>query len=78
MAEIDRNLLGQGFPERFELRPIVRECEVMREFIEKHVRAELEMWRPRRWYEGWYERNKFLVWAIGTLIAVAGLAVKFL
>ena len=78
MAEVDRNLLGQGFPERVELRPIARECEAMREFVEKHVRAEIEMWRPRRWYEGWYEQNRFLVWAIGTLVAVAGLAVKFL
>jgi hypothetical protein len=31
----------------------------MRAFIDKHVRAELEMWKTKPWYEEWYERNTF-------------------
>ncbi|WOB06886.1 hypothetical protein [Piscinibacter gummiphilus] len=78
MAQIDQSLLGKGFPEKVRLRSTTREYEEMSSFIKKHIDAELEMWKPRPWYEGWYERNKFVVWAVGTVIAIAGLAVKFL
>lgn len=78
MADVDRRLLGQGFPESVPLRSIEREYAAMREFIEKHVQAELAMWKSRPAYELWYERNKFWVWAVGTVLAVASLTVKFL
>ena len=78
MAEIDRRLLGKGFPTSIPLRSIEPEYTALQEFIERHVRAELAMWKRRPAYERWYERNKFLVWVLGIVLAVAGLAVKFL
>lgn len=78
MAEVDRNLLGKGLPDKVRLRPVIQEYEAMRQFIERHVQAELQMWKPRRPYEIWYEKNKFFVWVLGVVITVAGLAVKFL
>lgn len=78
MAQTDQRLLGKGYPQSVPLRPIENEVASVREFIEKHVRAELEMWLPKAWYEEWYERNKFWVWVVGTLLAAAALGVKFL
>ena len=78
MAQIDQCLLGKGFPQSVPLRPIDQEYELMQNFIEKHICAELEMWKPDRRFETWYEHNKFLTWAIGILIGAAGLAVKYL
>lgn len=78
MAQTDQRLLGRGYPQSIPLRPVEREIANMKDFIEKHVRAELEMWKPKAWYEEWYERNKFWVWVVGTVAAVASLAAKFL
>lgn len=78
MAQIDQRLLGKGFPQSVPLRPIENEYQSMKEFIDKHVQAELEMWRPKRWYEKWYEKNKFWVQVLGVLLAIAGLVAPFL
>jgi hypothetical protein len=78
MAQTDQRLLGKGYPQSVPLRPVEREVTNMKDFIQKHVRAELEMWKPKAWYEEWYERNKFWVWAVGTVVAAAGLVAKFL
>ena len=77
MAEIDRRLRGKGFPEKVSLRSTESEVNRLSEFIEERIRSELAMWKPRWRVEEWYERNKFLVWLVGTIVAVAGLAVKF-
>lgn len=47
-------------------------------FLNRHVDAELQMWKPRRQVEVWYEQNKFIVWALGAALTAAGLAAKFL
>lgn len=78
MAQVDQRLLGKGFPETIPIRPIDNEYRRMQDFIAKHITAEIDMWRPRRWYEDWYERNKFVVWVVGAVLTLAGLAVKFL
>lgn len=77
MAEIDRRLRGKGFPEKVSLRSTESEVNRLREFIEERIRSELAMWKPKWRVEEWYERNKFLVWLVGIIVAVAGLAVKF-
>ena len=77
MAEVDRRLLGQGYPQNVPLRTVEPELQTMREFLDRHAKAELDMWRPRPAYERWYERNKFWVWAFGLVVAIAGLAAKF-
>lgn len=46
MAHLDQRLLGKGHPQSVGLRSIENEVAGMKEFIDKHVRAELEMWRP--------------------------------
>ncbi|MGA0610641.1 hypothetical protein [Caldimonas sp. KR1-144] len=78
MAQIDQRLLGKGYPATVPLRSVAAEYQGMQEFIAKHVTAELAMWKPRRAYEVWYEQNKFVVWVVGAVLAVAGLLVKFL
>jgi len=85
MADIDQRLHGKGYPRSVPLRAIEDKYEPMKEFIERRIRAEIEIWRPKRRHEGWYERNKFLVWLIGTIVgvgslivAVVGLIVKLL
>jgi hypothetical protein len=78
MLEVDRRLRGHGYPENVAPRNIESELETFREFLARHVSAEVQMWKPRPAYERWYERNKFWVWAVGLAVGIAGLAVKFL
>lgn len=78
MAEIDRRLLGNGYPETVPLRSIEGEAGQLRAFIEEHIRCELAMWKPRSAVEEWYDRNKFWVWAVGIVVGVASLVVKLL
>ncbi len=77
MAEIDRLLRGQGFPEKVGPRSIEGEVNRLREFVEERIRSELAMWKPKWKIEEWYDRNKFLVWLAGIIVTVAGLAAKF-
>lgn len=76
MAEIDQRLRGKGFPEKVSLRSTETEVNRLREFIDECVRSELAMWKPRWRVEEWYDRNKFLVWLVGIIVTVAGLAAK--
>ena len=62
MAEIDQRLRGQGYPEKIQLRSTEGEVTRLREFIDERIQSELVMWKPKWRIEGWYERNKFLVW----------------
>jgi hypothetical protein len=59
------------------LRSVEQETQRMSEFIEEHIRCELAMWKPKSKLEQWYEQNKFWVWMVGIVVAVAGLYVKF-
>jgi len=47
MADVDRRLRGGGFPDKVELRSVDREASAIAQFIEKRVRAELAMWKPK-------------------------------
>jgi hypothetical protein len=78
MAEVDRRLLGKGFPERIPLRSVEHEIGQLSGFISERVRCEVAMWKPKPRLEEWYERNKFWVWLVGMVVAIAGLAAKFL
>lgn len=78
MAEVDRRLRGKGFPENVGVRSVEREVKRLSEFIEEHTASELAMWRPKSKAEEWYEKNKFWVWLVGTLVAIAGLSAKLL
>jgi len=77
MSNIDRRLRGKGFPENVTQRPVENEISSIMGFIDTHISAELQMWKPRPKFEVWYEQNKSLVWAIGTIVAVVGLYAKF-
>lgn len=78
MADVDRRLRGKGYPDSLPLRSIEGEVGQLRTFIDERVRCELAMWKPKSALEEWYDRNKFLVWVVGTVLTVAGLASKFL
>jgi hypothetical protein len=78
MADVDQRLRGSGYPSEVTLRPIAQEVARVQAFLDRHVQAELEMWKPRPSYEAWYDRNKFLIWVAGTVLTVVGLGMKFL
>lgn len=78
MADVDRRLRGKGFPKNTPLRPIEREVHQMTQFIDERISSELAMWKPKPRYEVWYARNKFLVWAIGVLLALGIIVVRLL
>lgn len=71
MAKIDQRLRGKGFPDTIPLRRTENEFQRMKEFVEMFVQAELKLWQPKSKLEKWYERNKFIVWIIGILMAMA-------
>jgi hypothetical protein len=48
MAEIDRRLLGDGFPQKVPLRSVAHEKDVIGKFIDSHVEAEIRMFESRR------------------------------
>lgn len=70
MAEIDQNLRGKGYPNSVSRRSIDNEFSVMAAFIDTHISAELEMWKPKSKLEHWYSQNRFWVWAISALVGV--------
>ncbi len=77
MADVDRRLRGRGYPKSVELRPINGEVAVMNQFIEEHIRAELEMWKPSKSGEHWFSKaNSWQI--IGTVIAIATLVVAII
>lgn len=78
MTEIDQRLKGRGFPETIHPRPVEKEFQVMKNFIEVRIKSELEMWHPKSKLENWYERNKFIIWAIGTIVAVIAVLSRFM
>jgi hypothetical protein len=82
MAQIDQRLIGNGYPKNVPLRRVEQEVQGMDQFIDERIQAGLAMWKPlpnqKPKLEGWYEKNKFWVWLISTLIAIAGLCAKFL
>jgi hypothetical protein len=47
MAEIDQRLRGKGFPQSVRQRSIEDKYSRMKEFIERRIRAEIEMWQPK-------------------------------
>lgn len=78
MADVDRRLRGKGYPENVALRSVELEIQRMDKFLDERIMAEIEMWRPKPWLEAWHERNKFWVWLIGVVLAVAGMLAKLL
>jgi hypothetical protein len=77
MADVDRRLSGKGYPNSVGLRSVELEIQHMDKFLDERIRAEIEMWKPQNRIQEWYERNSWLVWAVGTLLAIAGFWAKF-
>ena len=78
MADVDRRLRGKGFPDKVDLKSVNYEIAAMDHFIEERIQAELAMWNPESRFELWYGRNTSLTWAIGTIVAVAGVLATLL
>ncbi|MBK5283228.1 MAG: hypothetical protein JJE16_14235 [Nitrospiraceae bacterium] len=76
MADVDRCLRGKGYPNSVALRSVDLENHRMNKFLDERIQAEIEMWKPKPWYEVWYERNKFWIWLIGIVVGVAGILAK--
>ena len=78
MADVDRCLRGKGYPNSVPLRSVDLEIQRMDKFLDERIMAEIEMWRPKPWFEAWHERNKFWIWLIPIVLTVAGILAKLL
>ena len=76
MADVDRRLRGMGYPDSVSLRSVEPEIQRMDKFLDERILSELEMWRPKRSFEAWHERNKSLVWLIGAVLTIIGILSK--
>src|SRR5882672_3682848 len=73
MADVDRRLRGKGYPNSVAVRSVELETQRMDKFLEERIMAEIEMWKPKPWFEAWHQRNKFWAWLIGVFLAVMGI-----
>lgn len=78
MADVDRRLRGKGYPNSVALRSVESEIQRMDKFLDERIMAEIEMWKPKPWFEAWHERNKFWVWIITSILTGMGILAKFL
>ena len=73
MAEIDRRLRGNGYPESVPLRDTAGEIAAVDAFIDKRIASEVQMVRPRFRINDFYNDHPFLFWLIalgvGTVVA---------
>jgi hypothetical protein len=80
MAEIDRRLLGRGFPEKVPLRSTVNEQRAMEQLINTRVAAEMRMVPSpsSRWKSAnqWVKDHPIATSGIGTGIAILTLIAK--
>lgn len=76
MADVDRRLRGKGFPNSGALRSVEPEIQRMDKFLDERILAEIELWKPKPWYEAWYEQNKFWIWLIGIVVGIASVLAK--
>ena len=76
MADVDRRLRGKGYPDSVSLRSVEFEIKHMDKFLDERILSEIEMWKPKRSFEAWYERNKSLVWLIGAVLTIIGILAK--
>lgn len=76
MADVDRRLRGEGFPNSVALASVDPEIQRMDKFLEERILAEIKMWKPKSRLESWYQQNRFLVWAIGTILSIIGIFAK--
>jgi hypothetical protein len=79
MADIDRALRGQGFPNSVPSYNPAGEISLIEAFITERLNAELSIFpKPKNRWNRFYEEQKFWIWLIGVFIALAGLAVKLM
>ena len=52
MADVDRRLRGEGFPQRVQPKAVDGLILSMMNFIDERIQAEIAMWRPRSWCNG--------------------------
>ena len=78
MVDVDQRLRGGGFPHLVQPYNSQSACEAMVALTDRHIQAELSMWRSRSALERWYDDHKALAWLIGSLLALAGIVATFL
>ena len=75
MADIDRRLIGKGYPESVPLRNTEAEVAEMELFIDRRINAEIAMQRPQWKINQFYNEHPFLFWFItlivGTIVTFA-------
>jgi len=76
MADIDRRLRGKGFPSSVDRRPTDREEKAIQDYIDQRKHDELGLVpKPKSRWNRFYHEQQFLIWVIGTIIAIATIIV---
>ena len=71
MANIDRRLRGNGYPESVAIRSVESNIAQLDVFIDRRVSAELAMLQPKSRVNDFYNDHPFLFWLVGLVIAAA-------
>lgn len=77
MANIDRNLRGQGYPQKIRKRGVNAEIEAMDKFIDTRVQSEIRMYKIKSKLEKlntFCHEHQFLLWIIGIIVGLFGIA----
>jgi hypothetical protein len=78
MVDIDRRLRGKGYPNSVSPYNPQAHVSSSEAFVEERLRAETAlMSKKKNKLNAFYEEQKFWIWAIGVIIAVAGIIIKF-
>ena len=51
----------KGFPNSVALRSGEPEIQYMDKFLDERTLAEIQLWKPKPWYEAWHEKNTFWI-----------------
>jgi len=79
MAEIDRRLRGKGFPDSVAAYNPAGKIHSIDTFITERLNAEIAIFpKPTNRWNRLYEEQKFWIWLVGVLIAIAGFTLKLL
>ncbi len=76
MADVDSRLRGKGFPNSVAFRSVEPEIQYMDKFLGERTLAEIQLWKPKHWYEAWHEQNTFWIWLIGIVVGIASVLAK--
>jgi len=77
MADVDRRLRGQGYPQNIGKRGVDAEIAAMDKFIDARVQSEIRMYKTQSKLEKlntFCHKHQFLLWTIGIIVGLLSVA----